>query len=362
MFHGRAEDDRGSRRTTVRVAFLSACLLILFLLVLTAAGGCFIKETIDKALVTKKGLDVANAISAKARDGYDVRPARAKWLEALQAYTADDFTKTNALLEETLAVLDDCDDKVAERIYYESTDGTKVSGLLFRPEGAGPWPLIVVCHAGFGEGADFSEVALMVRDKGYVVFNPDFRGSGKSEGEHEGAKGEVEDVISGIKYLKSEGLVDDNRIGIYGQSHGAAVALLAASRYPAIKAVVEEAGFTDAVDLYNNGTGATDPQIVQLRDELVSMVGGTPDEVPSEYAVRSAINYADKIDAPVLLIHGAKDPLIPVNEAQRMYDALKAAGKNAELKIYPEEAHCVNDPAGRAEVWEMMFNWFQTHV
>lgn len=344
----------------VRPAILIVCALLV--LVLLPVGGCLLQETLDKALVAKRGVDAVNAITAKAREGYDVRAARAKWLEALQAYTANDFAKTNALIKQTLTILDESSVKVAERVYYDSSDGTRVSGLLFKPPGKGPWPLMVVCHAGFGEGADFSDVALLVRDKGYVVFNPDFRGSGKSQGRHEGAKGEVEDVISGIKYVKSLGLVDDNRIGVYGQSHGAAVAMLAASRYPSIKAVVEEAGFTDAVDLYNNEVNATDPQIKQFRDELVSLVGGTPVQVPSEYQLRSAINYADKINAPVMLIHGAKDPLIPVSEAQRMYDALKAVGKTAKLKIYPNEGHCVNDPAGRAEVWEMMFAWFKKYV
>jgi dipeptidyl aminopeptidase/acylaminoacyl peptidase len=350
-----------SKVIAVRTALiLGLCSVLVFGAVML--GGCSITQTIDKALVTKHGLDAANAINAKARDGYDVREARAKWTQALQAYTSNDMAKTDLLIKESLALLYKSSTKVAERLYYKSADGTRVSGLLYKPEGAGPWPLIVVCHAGFGEGADFSEVALGIRDKGYVVFNPDFRGSGKSEGKHEAAKGEVDDTISGIKYVKSLGVVQDDRVGIYGQSHGAAVALLAAARYPGIKAVVEEAGFTDAVDIYNSESNSTDPTVVQLRGELLQMVGGTPDQVPEEYKVRSAIYYADKINAPVLLIHGAKDPLIPVSQAQRMYDALKAAGKTAQLKIYPDEAHTVSSPAGRAEVWEMMFAWFKKYV
>lgn len=348
-----------ARALALRSALVAVVVLMLCAL---ATGGCFIKEAIDKALVTKRGFDAANAINAKAREGYDVRPARVKWIEALQAFNGEDFFRTDRLIKESLAVLAACDEKVAERIYYKSPDGTKVSGLMFKPEGNGPWPLVVVAHAGFGEGADFSDVALMIRDKGYVVFNPDLRGSGKSEGKNEGAKGEVDDVISGIKYVKSLGVVQDNRVGIYGQSHGAAVALLVSERYPVVKAVVEEAGFTDAVDLYNNSLTSTDPQVVTMRDQLASMVGGTPQQKPAEYDARSAVNYADKMNAPVLLIHGALDPLIPVAQAQRMYDALKAAGKTAELKIYPKEAHCVNDPAGRNEVWEMMFAWFQKYL
>ena len=336
--------------------------LVMLVLCLVACGGCFIKDTIDKAMVTKRGLDAANAINARARDGYDVREARARWLEALQAYTAEDYSRTNELIKESLAILDKSDVKVAERIYHSSTDGTRVSGLLFKPDGEGPWPLIVVAHAGFGEGADFSDVALMIRDRGYVVFNPDFRGSGESEGRHEGARGEVDDVITGIEYVKSLGVVDDGRVGIFGQSHGGAVALLVAERYDGVRAVVAEAGFTDAVDLYENSLGSTDPQVVLLREQLVSMVGGTPLQKPAEYEMRSAIKNAADMNAPVLLIHGADDPLIPASQAQRMYDALLAAGKTARLEIFPGEAHCINDPGGRNTVWEMMFAWFQEYV
>ena len=61
-----------------------------------------------------------------------------------------------------------------------------------------------------------------------------------------------DDVINGIEYVKSLGIVDDNRIGIYGQSHGATNALIAAGKYPGIKAVVAEAGFTDMHSLEGN--------------------------------------------------------------------------------------------------------------
>lgn len=346
---------RGRRLALIAAAGVVICSLI-------APGGCFIKNNIDKALVTKRGLEAAEKVKEKAADGYDVRDARARWIEALHAYTGGDYRKASRLIESCLSLLASCNRRVADRVFYRSADGTMVSGLLFKPPGDGPWPLIVVAHAGFGEGADFSDVALMVRERGYVVFNPDFRGSGKSGGENEGAGGEVDDVISGIGHLKSLGVVRDDRVGVYGQSHGAAVAMLAAERYSGIKAVVEEAGFTDAVELYNMSLGSNDPQVVFLRDKLVSLIGGSPEQKPAEYDARSAIKGAGRMSAPVLLIHGARDPLIPVSQARRMYDALVAAGKTAELKIYPEEAHCVNNPAGRNEVFEMMFDWFRKYV
>lgn len=337
------------------------------MIILTAGlfvGGCscVITRIIDQASVTVRGLACANEIDAKANEGYDVREARAKWLQALDAYNQGDLARADELIDETYDAMANME-KVAERVYYESSGGLTVSGLLFRPpEGSGPWPTIIVNHAGFGTAGDFTDVALLIRDQGYLVFNPDYRGSGMSEGSHEGAKGEVDDVIAAIDYLEDQGLIADDRIGLYGQSHGAAVAVLAAEGDPRIKAVVAEAGFYDAADLYNNAMASNDPTVKTLMNEFLPMVGGTPEQVPQEYAVRSALNYVDSIEAATLLIHGELDPICPVNQARRLYDALKAAGKTVEIKLYPNEAHCVNDPAGRLEVWDLMFAWFEKYV
>ncbi|MEW6554109.1 MAG: alpha/beta fold hydrolase [Actinomycetota bacterium] len=339
-----------------------AALVILAAGLLSSGCGCVLGQIIDQAGVTVRGLACANEIAQKAGEGYDVREARAKWLEALDAYNQGDYSRADELIDATYDAMADME-KVAERVYYPSSGGLTVSGLLFRPaEGSGPWPTIIVSHAGFGTAGDFSDVALIIRDQGYLVFNPDFRGSGMSEGSHEGAKGEVDDVIAAIDYLESEGLIADGRIGLYGQSHGAAVSVLAAERDPRIKAVVAEAGFYDAVDLYNSGINSPDPNVKNVLNEMLPMVGGTPEQVPQEYAVRSALNYVDSMQAATLLIHGEKDPLCPVDQARRLYDALQAAGKTVEIKLYPDEAHCVVDPAGRLEVWDLMFAWFEEYV
>lgn len=353
---------RGSENRTHPGRILSAVVAFAVCLAVIALplGGCAAQRVIDKFSVTQRGVAVLNDISEKSGEGYDVRDARAKWLEALQAYQKGDYQKTAMLLDQVDGLLDKST-KVAERVFYESAGGITVSGLLFKPPGEGPWPTVIVNHAGFGTAADFSDVALIIRDKGYLVLNPDFRGSGESEGEHELAKGEVDDVINGIKYLKERGMVDDDRVALYGQSHGAAVSMLAAERYPGIKAVVEEAGPSDAVGIYQVLATSKIPAGEQLYKQLLEMVGGTPDQVPYEYYIRSPINFVKDMNAPVLLIHGAKDPLIPVDQAYSMYDALRAAGKTAELKVYPNEAHCVSSPAGRLEVWELMFQWFKKY-
>lgn len=347
----------------------TAALLLLTLLLLPGVAtfpGCRGAELVNKALVTKRALEFADELTTRSRQGYDVTPSRVKWNEAVHAYGNEEWDRTNELVKEARKLLADCNTRIAERLYYRSLDGTLVSGLLFKPEGAGPWPLIVLCHAGFGEGADFSDVSVLVRDQGYLVFNPDWRGSGESEGKNEGALGEVDDTIAGIKYVRSLGLVEGSRIGMFGQSHGGAVAMLTAARYSGIKAVVEEAGFADTTNLFESEVATTnaleDTYLKMVKNELLKMIGGMPEEVPEAYAKRSAIHVADRINCPVYLIHGEDDPLVPSSEATLMYNALKAAGKTAEVKIYENEPHCVSTEQNRNDVWRIMFEWFERYV
>jgi len=104
-----------------------------------------------------------------------------------------------------------------------------------------------------------------------------------------------------------------------------------------------------------------DLKIKKILMPYYSVIGGTPDEVPQEYAVRSAVNYVNSIQAPILIIHGAKDPIVPVSQAKEMYQALRNAGKTAEMKIYPNEGHGVSDRRAQVELWLLTFSWFDPH-
>lgn len=296
-----------------------------------------------------------------ASDGYDVREARARWSSALEAYEAGRYGKSIPLVGDVHEALDGSV-KAGYRIYYRSTGGLTVSGLVFEPtRGNGSWPTVVVNHPGFGAAAGFSDVALKFRDRGYCVFCPDFRGSGRSEGEHELARGEVDDVIEGLEYLRARGVVDGERVALCGLSHGASIALIAAGRYPDARAVVAQAGFSDLAAAYRYHL-THESKIRELLLRYWSVVGGTPEERPKEYEVRSAVNYAGSIEAPVLLIHGEKDDIVPVDQAREMYDALLRAGKTVELKVFPGQGHGISSPEARDEVWRLTFEWLDRYM
>ena len=240
-----------------------------------------------------------------------------------------------------------------EQTRYRSMDDLMLSGLMCKPAGDPPWPTIIVNHPAGHEAEDMRYAASEFTSRGYLVFCPDYRGCGDSEGEMEWAAGEVGDVLAAIEYLELCGLTD-GRIGLYGVSHGAAISVLAASREPEIDAVVAESGFYDMKAFYDYLTWG--------REDFALACGGTPEQVPEEYRRRSAIEYADGIDCPVFITHGKLDLVVPYGQAVDMYDALIAAGKPAAIALYEDEGHWIFRPEYEGEYLQAVLRWFDHYL
>ena len=155
------------------------------------------------------------------------------------------------------------------------------------------------------------------------------------------AKGEVNDVLNAVKYARSFSYVDGQRVVMFGISHGGSIALLAAARDPEIKAVVDLVGPIDLTELYSYWVRTKDElPVSKTLSGLWLHVGGTPDQVPDQWKLRSPIHVAGKIACPVLLVYGAKDDVVPPAQGEKMAAALKAAGnKDVTLIVDPEAGH-----------------------
>jgi dipeptidyl aminopeptidase/acylaminoacyl peptidase len=178
-------------------------------------------------------------------------------------------------------------------------------------------------------------------EHGYVAIASSYRGIGGSEGKNEDTKGEIDDVLNAITYAKTLPYVDTSRTVMLGHSHGGSIALHAAARDPAIKAIVTYAAPTELADLYRYWAreGKTDPRFEDLTTGS-SIIGGTPDEVPAAWKERSALYLASKIKCPVMLVQGGRDRIVPSEQADRMATALRAAGNTqVELVIDPDGGH-----------------------
>jgi dipeptidyl aminopeptidase/acylaminoacyl peptidase len=247
-------------------------------------------------------------------------------------------------------------------ITYKARDGLEIPAYLTLPPGAkdgSRLPLIVFPHGGpkARDQFDFDFIAQFLATRGYAVLQPQFRGSwGFGQAFEDAGKGEwggkmQTDLIDGVGALAANGQIDPKRVCIVGASFGGYSALAGAALYPdAYRCAASIAGIADLGLLlveearsYGREGASTD----ELRDDL----GAASSE---KLMAQSPARHAGEVRAPVLLIHGDKDTVVPIEQSRRMAEVLKAAGKPYELIELPDENHYLTKAANRTRTLEAL--------
>jgi dipeptidyl aminopeptidase/acylaminoacyl peptidase len=236
-------------------------------------------------------------------------------------------------------------------IHYQATDGTLIPGYLTLPPGVDTpkdLPAIVMPHGG-PNARDywrFDYLAQFYASRGYVVLQPNFRGStgyGDDFFKQNGFRSwptAIGDVLDAGKWLVAQGIANPEKLAIVGWSYGGYAALQAAVVDPSVfKAVVAIAPVTDLPELKELHR--------QWSDFLV--VSREIGEGPHVREGSPALNAA-KIKVPVLLFHGEMDRNVPIRQSKEMSDRLGAAGVPHELVTWPDLDHQLEDSAVRAEM------------
>jgi len=194
--------------------------------------------------------------------------------------------------------------------------------------------------------------------EGYVVLNVDYRGSygyGRDfrVGDYMDLGGaDARDVVSGVEYLKTLGYVDPNRIGVYGMSYGGHMVLSLLTKFPDVfRAGVDIAGVADFLLNYESLYG---PWILGRL--------GTPEQNPQAYFNGSAINFIERIKAPLLILHGTNDPNVTLLQSILLVDRLLKNGKRFEFEIYPGELHFFTKKRSWVDAFAKMAKFFEEHV
>ncbi len=244
-------------------------------------------------------------------------------------------------------------------IRYESFDGLEVPALLSVPADAdGPRPAVVDLHGGPEKQRrpDFSGRVQAFLDAGYVVLEPNVRGSAGYGAEYAGLDDGrnrpdvVEDVRAGTEWLADHHAVDPDRVALFGSSYGGYLALLAATTYPDRWAgVVEVAGITDLLTFLEN----TSPSRRPLRVAEY----GSPEDDSEFLAEISPVNRAADLAVPLLAVHGENDARVPVEETLQFVEAAREAGAEVESHVLEDEAHTITDAENRVRVqrWVQSF-------
>lgn len=251
-------------------------------------------------------------------------------------------------------------------VAYRSFDGTLISAIVTMPfnlQRDGSNPAIVLPHGGpTGQAEDgFSRYAAAFASRGYVVIQPNFRGStgyGKAFQQanfKDLGGGDLRDTVAAKQFLVDSGYVDPKRVGIFGGSYGGFMTLMAIGRTPdEFAAAVQWFGIINWRTMYRD----QDALLQAYQRTLL----GTPDENPAVYDAASPLTYIKATKAPLLTIQGENDIRVPRGQAQEVNDILKAKGNIVETIFYPGEGHGFQKREHQLDSLNRTIAWFDKYL
>jgi dipeptidyl aminopeptidase/acylaminoacyl peptidase len=273
-------------------------------------------------------------------------------------YLFDRATGKPSLLFETMEWIDP--QKMASTLPFEfkNSQGETLFGFLTTPPGkTGPLPTVVLPHGGpFGpyDSWGFDPDVQFLASRGYAVLQVNFRGSG-GRGEkferstyRQWGTGIQDDIGDGVKWAIAQGKVDAARVCIYGASFGGYSAMMNPIRNPGMyKCAIGYAGVYDLAEMQDSGD-INDSR--QGRSYLSRAVGSDTADLNAQ----SPSKNADKLNLPILLIHGKSDWRAPMEQYRAMEYALKTAKKPFESLLRSSEGHGFYDTDNRLELYKRM--------
>ena len=252
-------------------------------------------------------------------------------------------------------------------VHFETFDGREIPAYFsLPPDGArdeGGVPVIVDIHGGpeSQRRPSFSGLTQYFCSRGYAVFEPNVRGStgyGTSYmrlDDVENRLDSVQDLRAGVDWLREHSAVDQERLVAMGGSYGGFMVLSAMTEYPDLWAAgVDVVGIANFVTFLEN-TGS-------WRRALREAEYGSLDEDREFLESISPINSADRIDAPLFVLHGENDPRVPVGEAEQIAAEVEAQDVPAELLIFEDEGHGISKLENRIEAYSRVVDFLDEHV
>ena len=247
------------------------------------------------------------------------------------------------------------------------SDKLEVDGVLTYPPDymAGKkYPMVLYIHGGPTATSleTFSTAAQILAAQGWLVLEPNYRGS-NNEGNafetaivNDASAGPGRDIIAGVKAVEARGIVDEKRIAVSGWSYGGQMTAWMIGNYSEVwRAAVAGAPVTDLVDQYS----LSDNNV-----ERVEHYGPSPfvgDNLKS-YAVQSPISYAWRVKAPTLIMSDVGDWRVTTTQAYKLFHALKDNGVTVKFVAFPVPGHSPADPVRSRDVWRRWTGWLAQYL
>jgi len=258
-----------------------------------------------------------------------------------------------------------------QEITYKARDGLVIPTLLTLPKNKPliNLPAIMMPHGGpeSYDKIDFDWLAQYFASQGYLVIQPQFRGS-KGFGINHLLKGRGEwgrkmqdDLTDAVNFLVNEEKVDAKRVCIVGASYGGYAALAGAAFTPDVyKCVVSINGVADIPSMLKGDRRryGRDHWVVSYWDRVISNGNLEEDHLKKI----SPINAVKNINAPVLLIHGEHDLVVPFNQSEDMFDEMEDADKQVTFIELEDGNHHLSNAKNRAKALEAIDKFIKRHL
>lgn len=248
---------------------------------------------------------------------------------------------------------------------FKAEDGTPIEAWYYLPPSFDPnkkYPMLVYYYGGTTPTRRSMEGAYslpMFASQDYIVLtlNPSGTiGYGQEfAARHLNAWGDptANEIIDAVRHFCQEHpFVNDKKIGCFGASYGGFMTQYLQTKTDLFAAAISHAGISNITNYWGSGYWG-------MGYSEVAANGSFPWSDRNIYVDRSPLFNADKIQTPLLLLHGDSDTNVPTAESINMYNALKVLGKEVELVLFTGEDHFILEPS-RKRVWtQTMFAWFQ---
>lgn len=226
---------------------------------------------------------------------------------------------------------------------YKSFDDRPIPAFIYKPKGAGPFPVVINIHGGpeAQERPSFAPIwQYWVNELGIAVVVPNVRGSsgyGKSYLELDNGnrrKDSVRDIGALLDWIAAQPDLNKDRVMVYGGSYGGYMVNASMVDYSErLAGGVSIVAISNFITFLENTSGyRQDLRRVEYGDERDPAMRKYMEEI-------APINHVDQITKPIFIIHGANDPRVPVTEADQLFAAVKANGRNPWLLVANDEGH-----------------------
>jgi dipeptidyl aminopeptidase/acylaminoacyl peptidase len=257
-------------------------------------------------------------------------------------------------------------------VQYKARDGMMIPAYVTTPAGSDGknLPLVVLIHGGpnvRGETWGWNPQAQFLASRGYAVLQADFRGSEGYGWKHFRAGWKQwgltmqDDLTDGAAYLVAEGLADKNRMCLMGGSYGGYATMQGLVREPEMfKCGVNMVGVTDLILMHEvtwSDFAGSEGAMASLRTRM-----GEPEKDRENLIRTSPARNADRIKAPVMIVHGAEDRRVPIVHATTMRDALIKVGNTPEWIVYNDEAHGFGLEANKYDLYTRIEAFLEKHI